>query len=215
MVKVIEKNEVVTPSVLPEIKFAPVITESPIADPGPLGLAAFAVTTFILSLHNAKITPAELGQLFVPLALFYGGLTQLLAGMWEFKKNNTFGATAFSTYGAFWLALGALKVMENLKVVNYGSSGKTGVGVFLIAFAIFTLYMWVATLRVNWGLFIVFTLLEIAFVLLILGDLGFISSEAGGYVGLATAFGAWYCSAAGVLNPMFKRVILPLGPRNK
>ncbi|NWJ46212.1 MAG: acetate uptake transporter [Chloroflexi bacterium] len=198
----------------PQTQSSPIVIESPIADPGPLGLAAFAVTTFILSLNNAKITAPELAQLFVPLALFYGGLTQLLAGMWEFKKNNTFGATAFSTYGAFWLALGALKVMENLKIVTYGSSGKTGVGVFLIAFAIFTLYMWVATFRINWALFTVFTLLEIAFVLLILADLGFITSEAGGYVGLATAAGAWYVSAAGVLNPLYKRILLPLGPRN-
>jgi hypothetical protein len=205
MVKTLEPRETVS---------APVVIESPVADPGPLGLAAFAVTTFILSLNNAKITPPELGQLFIPVALFYGGLTQLLAGMWEFKKNNTFGATAFSTYGAFWIALGALKVMENLKVVSYAPSGKTGVGVFLIAFAIFTLYMWVATFRINWALFIVFTLLEIAFVLLILGDLGYITSEAGGYVGLATAAGAWYVSAAGVLNPIYKRVLLPLGPRN-
>ncbi len=204
MVKTLEPRETV---------IAPVVVESPVADPGPLGLAAFAVTTFILSLHNAKITPVELGQLFVPVALFYGGLTQLLAGMWEFKKNNTFGATAFSTYGAFWIALGSLKVLENLKVVNYGSSSKTGVGVFLIAFAIFTFYMWIATFRINWALFIVFTLLEIAFVLLILADLGYISSEAGGYVGLATAAGAWYVSAAGVLNPLYKRALLPLGPR--
>jgi succinate-acetate transporter protein len=204
MIKTMEK-----PETLP----APVVVESPVADPGPLGLAAFAVTTFILSLHNAKITAPELGQLFVPLALFYGGLTQLLAGMWEFKKNNTFGATAFSTYGAFWLALGGLKVLENLKVLNYGTSGKAGVGVFLLAFAIFTLYMWIATYKINWALFIVFTLLEIAFVLLIMSDFGFISSEPGGYVGLVTAAGAWYVSAAGIINPLYKRVVLPVGPR--
>lgn len=190
------------------------VKDNPIADPGPLGLAAFALTTFILSLSNAQIIPAAAAALFVPLALFYGGFAQLLAGMWEFKKNNTFGATAFTSYGAFWLALGSLIVMEKLNVLNFGDQAKPAIGFFLLGFAIFTLYMWIATLKLNNALLVTFTLLEIAFVLLILGEFGVINSVPGGYVGLVTAFGAWYTSAAGILNPLFKRTVLPTGPRS-
>jgi uncharacterized protein len=197
-------------SVIVEVK------DSPIADPGPLGLASFALTTFILSLTNAQILPAAVSALFLPLALFYGGFTQLLAGMWEFKKNNTFGATAFSSYGAFWLALGAMNVMLKLGLISFGTEVGTAKGTFLLGFAIFTLYMWIGTFKVNNALLVTFTLLEIAFVLLILGDFGTfgMNSQAGGYVGLVTAAAAWYASAAGILNPLFKRTLLPVGPRN-
>lgn len=192
-------------------------TQVQIADPGPLGLAGFALTTFILSLSNAQITPATVGALFVPLALFYGGIAQLLAGMWEFRKNNTFGATAFTTYGAFWLALGSLIVLESLKIINFGnaSDGHTAVGTFLLGFAIFTLYMWIASFRLNMALFAVFTLLEITFVLLVLAEFGYISSTFGGYFGILTALAAWYTSAAGVINPLYGRVVLPIWPRNR
>ncbi|NWJ98125.1 MAG: acetate uptake transporter [Chloroflexi bacterium] len=187
-----------------------------IADPGPLGLAGFALTTFILSLSNAKIVPAEVGALFVPLALFYGGLVQLLAGMWEFKKNNTFGALAFSSYGGFWLGLGTLVILKSLKVLSFGDAATSdkATGLYLIAFTIFTLYMWVGTFKINNALLIVFSLLLITFVLLDLSHFAIIGSEVGGYFGLLTAFGAWYASAAGVLNPLYKRTLLPVGPRS-
>src|SRR5665647_1865291 len=119
------------------------IRESSIADPGPLGLAAFALTTFILSMSNAQLVPAALGALFVPVALFYGGLAQVLAGMWEFKKNNTFGAVAFTTYGSFWLGLGTLVILETVKILNFGASAPAAVGLYLIGFTIFNTYMWI------------------------------------------------------------------------
>ncbi|WP_088225434.1 GPR1/FUN34/YaaH family transporter [Desulfosporosinus sp. FKB] len=189
------------------------IRESSIADPGPLGLAGFALTTFILSLSNAKLVPAELGTLFVPLALFYGGLAQILAGMWEFKKNNTFGAVAFTTYGAFWMGLAATVILETLKILNFGASGHIALGVYLTGFTIFTFYMWIGTFRINNALLAVFTFVEIAFVLLDLAEFGIISSVPGGVFGLITAACAWYASAAGILNPLYGRTVLPVGSR--
>ena len=192
------------------------IRESSIADPAPLGLAAFAATTFILSLSNAKLVPPEVAALFIPIAFFYGGLTQILVGMWEFKKNNTFGSTAFTTYGAFWMALSSMVILERLGVVmNFGTYGKTAHGIFLLVFTIFTFYMWIGTFKLNNALLVTFTVLEIAFILLTLANLGYMSTVAGGWFGLMAAAGAWYTSAAGILNPLFGRTVVPVGPRNK
>lgn len=190
------------------------IRESSIADPGPLGLAGFALTTFILSMSNAQLVPAAIGALFVPLALFYGGLAQMLAGMWEFKKNNTFGAAAFTSYGAFWLALAGTIILESLKILNFGDSGHFAVGLFLVGFTIFTFYMWIGTFRINNALLAVFTFLLITFALLDLAEFGVISSVPGGMFGLITAACAWYTSAAGIINPLFGKTVLPVGPRN-
>lgn len=191
------------------------IRESSIADPGPLGLAGFALTTFILSMSNAHLVPAEIGALFVPLALFYGGIAQILAGMWEFKKNNTFGAAAFTTYGAFWLSLASIIILGALKIISFGNSEPIAIGLFLVAFTIFNTYMWIATFRLNNALLAVFTFLEITFILLDLANFGFMSSVAGGYFGLITAACAWYTSAAGILNPIYGRTVLPTGSRQK
>jgi uncharacterized protein len=177
------------------------------ADPGPLGLAAFALTTFVLSFANAGILPLAV-YATLPLALFYGGLMQLLAGVWEFAKGNTFGATAFSTYGGFWLAFWYL--------VSSGDIDKAGQGValFLIAFGIFTLYMTVAALRTNGALIAVFAALTITFFLLGFGAIGAPAlTTLGGYVGIITALLAWYASFAGVLNATWGRVVLPVFPR--
>lgn len=185
------------------------IRESSIGDPGPLGLAGFALTTFILSMSNAHLVPAALGALFVPLAIFYGGIAQVLAGMWEFKKNNTFGAVAFTTYGSFWLSLAAIILLKSTHVLDVSA----GIGLFLVAFTIFNTYMWIGTFRINNALVAVFTTLEIAFILLDLAEYGYISSVGGGYFGLICAACAWYTSAAGVLNPLYGRAVLPVGPR--
>lgn len=195
---------------------AEVITtrESSIADPGPLGLAAFALTTFILSMSNARLVPADLGALFVPLAMFYGGLAQVLAGMWEYKKNNTFGATAFTTYGSFWLGLGTTVILETLKILNFGASGHAAIGLYLIAFTIFNTYMWIGAFRIHNALLAVFTFLEVTFILLDLAEFGIISSVPGGICGLITAACAWYTSAAGILNPLYGRTLLPTGSRS-
>ena len=132
-----------------------------LADPGPLGLAAFAMTTFVLSVFNAGILDGALEPVVLPLALFYGGLVQLLAGMWEFAKNNTFGALAFSSYGAFWMSFAAY-----VKFVVPGlpaDSAHQATGLFLLGWTIFTVYMTVVTLRISVGLMSVFVPLSITF----------------------------------------------------
>lgn len=184
-----------------------------LADPGPLGLAAFALTTFVLSVFNAGILDAHLEPVVLPLALFYGGLVQLLAGMWEFAKNNTFGALAFSSYGAFWMSFAAYAkfVVPGLPA----DSAHQATGLFLLAWTIFTVYMTVVTLRISLGLMAVFIPLSVTFLLLTVGAFTETSAitTVGGIVGLITAGTAWYNSFAGVLNTTWARTVLPLGPR--
>jgi len=186
-----------------------------IADPGPLGLAAFALTTFVLSCKNAGLLPDSVGDVFLTLGLFYGGLAQLLAGMWEFKKDNTFGATAFTSYGAFWISLSSMIYLELTGVLHFGEDMNIALGIFLVAWTIFTFYMWIGTFRISPALNLVFTLLLITFILLDLTEFGVISGPIAGYLGLATAFAAWYASAAGILNPLFEKDILPTGTYKK
>ena len=184
-----------------------------IADPGPLGLAAFALTTFVLSISNAGLVSTA-GLTVLSVALFYGGIVQVLAGMWEFVKGNTFGALAFSSYGAFWMSYWYIRVHVDLSAAA-PEDAKKGVGVFLLGWTIFTLYMLVCTLRLNGMLIVVFGLLTLAFIALTLGDLlnNANFGKLGGYLGLATAIGAWYGSFAGVINASWKRVVLPVFPR--
>lgn len=188
--------------------------EPSIADPAPLGLAAFALTTFLLSLFNAGLL-SEAGEPIVfPLGLFYGGLAQFLAGMWEFKNKNTFGATAFTSYGAFWITLAAFDTYYVNQIPE--AQLTTALGWFLIAWGIFTAYMWIGSFKVSVAVNIVFLLLTATFFILGIGDV--MGSESipviGGYVGLATAIAAWYASAAGVINTNFGRTVLPVGPRS-
>jgi hypothetical protein len=189
-------------------------TGAGIADPGPLGLAAFALTTFVLSVYNAGILPAASIGVVFGLALFYGGAVQVFAGMWEFVKGNTFGALAFSSYGAFWMSWWYIKVHVDQTALAT-EDAKKAVGVFLLGWTIFTLYMLICTLRLNGMLVVVFSLLTLAFVFLCLGDLLNNPNiyKVGGYLGIATAIGAWYGSFAGVINATWKRVVLPVFPR--
>lgn len=189
-----------------------------IADPGPLGLAAFAATTFLLSLFNAGIVPDSLEKVVLPLALFYGGLAQVLAGMWEFRKNNTFGATAFVSYGAFWLAFaGYVQFIEPALQAAGATKPQVALatGLFLLMFAIFTAYMTLASLRTTAALIAVFALLTLTFLALGIGEAVGASGLAtvGGILGLLTAIAAWYASAAGVTNATWGRTVLPVGPR--
>lgn len=206
-------------AVLAEERALPTVVEAvPAADPAPLGLAAFALTTFILSGHNASFIPdiAWLG-----LAFFYGGLVQLLAGMWEFRNRNVFGATAFSTYGGFWMALGffvtLVLISTNVAKAVEGTQLFNGLAWFLLAFAIFNTYMLLWSTRVNVAVFLVFLTLEITEILLVIGffNLAHGGSEwmlhAGGWAGVVTAGVAWYASAAGVVNGMSVRPVLPVG----
>ena len=185
-----------------------------IADPAPLGLAAFALTTFFLSFVNAGIVPASVEGVVFGLALGYGGLAQFAAGMWEFAKGNTFGATAFTSYGAFWLSFWWLTAHIADYKIPAGDVGK-GVGLYLIAWGVFTAYMTVAASRVSGAVLVVFVLLTITFVLLGLGDMTGTDglSKTGGYVGILTALAAWYASFAGVTAFTFKRPLVPTGAR--
>ena len=185
-----------------------------IADPAPLGLAAFALTTFVLSFVNAGIVPASVEPVVFGLALAYGGGAQLLAGMWEFTKGNTFGATAFTSYGAFWLSFWWLTAHLAGYKIPTADAGK-GVGLYLIAWGIFTAYMTVAATRVSGAVLAVFALLTLTFVLLGIGELATAASitKLGGYVGILTALAAWYASFAGVTAFAFERQFVPTGPR--
>jgi succinate-acetate transporter protein len=168
---------------------------SPVANPAPLGLAAFALTTVVLG-----------------LALAYGGIAQLLAGMWEFRTGNTFGATAFTSYGAFWLSFWAF-VQFFEKDVPKADAGHA-VGLYLIGWGIFTAYMFVASLRTTAAIALVFVLLAVTYIVLGIGNAGGHSGivKAGGWIGLATALAAWYASFAEVTNATFGRTVLPVRP---
>jgi hypothetical protein len=192
---------------------SPPTTESmTMADPAPLGLAAFALTTFVLSFFNAGIVSDAGEPVVLGLALAYGGFAQVLAGMWEFRNNNTFGATAFTSYGAFWLSFWAFNQFFADKV----PAGEVGdaVGLFLIAWAIFTAYMWVASFRTTAAVMTVFALLTITFLLLGIGESAGSDGlvKAGGWLGIATALAAWYASFAGVANSTFGRTVMPVRP---
>ncbi len=181
------------------------------ADPGPLGLAAFAMTTFVLSMFNANLVNEKGVPVVLGLALAYGGIVQLLAGMWEFRTGNTFGAVAFCSYGAFWISFWLLQVFY---AKDIGGNAGHAVGVYLWAWAIFTAYMTVAALRVNLAVLAVFVLLTATFILLAIGAVGAHTTVThwGGYIGLATAAAAWYASFASVANSTFGRALFPVVP---
>jgi uncharacterized protein len=191
-----------------EVRFIP----SAVADPGPLGLAAFALTTFVLSMFNSGLVSEGGEPVVFGLALAYGGIAQVLAGMWEFRTGNTFGAVAFTSFGAFWLSFWAY-VQFYAADVPKADAGHA-VGLFLIAWGIFTTYMFVASLRTTAAIAAVFFLLAITFFLLGIGDAGAHTNitKAGGYVGLATAVAAWYASFAAVVNSTFDRTLMPVVP---
>jgi uncharacterized protein len=206
-------------AVLAEERAATRIELPPIADPAPLGLAGFALTTFLLSGHNATFIP---DVFWVGVALFYGGTAQLLAGMWEFRNRNVFGATAFSTYGGFWLGLAVTVVL--IETTSLGKSPTlagagldNGLAWFLLAFAIFNTYMMLWSLRINVAVFAVFLTLEITEILLTIGFFRLAHGgtpwilHAGGWAGIVTAGAAWYASAAGVVNGMSPIPVVPVG----
>ena len=179
-----------------------------IADPAPLGLAGFALTTFVLSMFNSGLVSDKGEPIVFGLALAYGGLAQLLAGMWEYKNNNAFGATAFTSYGAFWLSFWAFEQFyaKSIPAADVGHA----VGLYLIGWGIFTTYMWVASIRVSVAVNAVFLLQAITFYLLGIGEAGAHTDivKAGGYFGLATAVAAWYASFAVVTNKTFGRIVM-------
>ncbi len=204
----------------------PAVAQPPAADPAPLGLGAFALTTFVFSLVNAGIIAQgpdpsqQIINLFLPLALFYGGLAQLIAGLFEFRTGNTFALTGFVSYGAFWISLAVLNLMARQGVIAETRLAEAQ-GWFFLGWAIFTAIMLIATFGLNVGLMVTFVLLLITFILLTIADLSggpeaggtpLLLAQLGGYAGIITAIAAWYVAAADVINDTLGREILPLGP---
>lgn len=179
------------------------------ANPAPLGLMGFGMTTVLLNIHNAGFF--GLDAMILGMGIFFGGLAQVIAGMMEFKKNNTFGTTAFTSYGFFWLALVALNI---LPVMGYGEPANSlSMAAFLFMWGIFTLFMFVGTLRINRALQIVFGTLTILFFLLAVAN--FTGSDIllmiAGYEGIICGFSAIYAAMAQVLNEVYEKTILPIG----
>lgn len=197
---------------------APAATTEPkpglaIADPGALGTAAFAVTTFVLSIFNAGILPTSLEPVVFGLALFYGGLVQLIAGVIEFFKNSTFGAVVFCSYAGFWMSFWYYVTFVAPRLPK--ESAHTATGIFLLAWTLLTVYLTVAASRVHRAMLITFVLLLITFIMLTVGALAgaTAATRIGGWLGIVTACAAWYLSAASVLSSTFGRPMLPLGKR--
>jgi hypothetical protein len=194
-----------------DVSFIP----TPIADPGPLGLAAFALTTFVLSMFNSGLVSDKGEPVVFALALTYGGIAQFVAGLWEFRTGNTFGAVAFCSYGAFWLSFWAIQQFYAAKIPE--ADAGHAVGLYLIAWGIFTAYMFIASLRTTAAVAAVFILLAITFFVLGIGNSGGSTGtiKLGGYLGLVTAVVAWYASFAVVTNTTFGRTVLPVRPLSR
>jgi succinate-acetate transporter protein len=194
---------------LDQIKSGGVAVVEKLANPAPLGLAGFGLTTLILNIVNADlIDKASIGMV-LPVGLFYGGLAQFMAGMWEMKKNNTFGFTAFSSYGAFWMALAIMVILKDAEVLE--PVPKEGMSVFLGAWGLFTAYMTIGTLKISRALQVVFATLTILFFLLAWGEHNETVMKIAGWEGIFCAFSALYASAAQVINETWGEYLLPLG----
>ncbi len=182
-----------------------------IANPAPLGLAGFGLTTVVLSCMNAGLFPPEASTVVVPLAFAYGGLAQIIAGILEYKNGNTFGMVAFTSYGTFWWWYALL--IWSIGAGWIKPPSPAGIGITLLLWGIFTFYMWIPTFRTNTTLWLVFLTLWIAFVLLAGGDLGMGPGwhKAGGWDGLLCGILALYLSFAEVTNATWGRSAIPIG----
>jgi len=186
-----------------------VVVSEKLANPAPLGLAGFGMTTLLLNVVNAEIVEKDALGMVLPVGLFYGGLAQFCAGMWEAKKNNTFGFTAFSSFGAFWMAFAVMEILIMNGALEPVS--KEGLTVFLVAWGIFTTYMFIGTIRISVALMVIFGALSILFYLLAWGQHNADVHKIAGYEGLFTAGAALYTSAALIINEAWGKYMLPLG----
>jgi len=180
------------------------------ANPAPLGLMGFGMTTVLLNLHNAGFF--ALGTMILAMGIFYGGVAQIIAGIMEWKKNNTFGTTAFTSYGLFWLSLVGLLVMPAL---GWGTASEnTAMVAYLFMWGLFTAVMFIGTLRLNRALQFVFASLALLFFLLAAGDAtnSTLIKHIAGYEGIICGFSAIYTGLAQVLNEVYGKVIAPIGP---
>ncbi len=206
----------------------PAIPASGIADPAPLGLAAFALTTFLLSAKNAGWMTHATGSAWLGFAFAYGGFAQLCAAMWEFRNRNVVGATGFGTFGAFWIGLGfwvllvanpAVAAIKPLTAAATVASLNHDLGWILLGFGIFTLYATILISQTNIALFTTFVLLFVTLIVLCIGNfkagsalLPTTTIKIGGYLGVVTALAAWYTSAAGMAAGMGGKLRFPVGP---
>src|SRR5947209_11391447 len=182
------------------------------ADPGPLGLAGFAATTFMLSMINADLVSGTALPSVLGMALAYGGIAQLIAGIWEFRTGNTFGAVAFCSFGAFWISF---YVLVHIALADIPKSEvDSALGLYLWTWGIFTTYMFFASLRTTGAIALVFLLLAATFIILGIGNSAGNAStiKLGGWVGIVTAAAAWYASFAAVINSTFGRIVAPVFP---
>ena len=180
------------------------------ANPAPLGLMGFGMTTVLLNLHNAGLF--SLGTMILAMGIFYGGIAQVIASIMEWKKNNTFGATAFGSFGLFWFSLVFLLVMP---AMGWGNTPETVAMVaYLVMWGIFTSVMFIATLKLNRALQVIFASLAILFFLLAIGDAtgSAVVKQIAGYEGIFCGLSAVYTALAQVLNEVYRRTVLPLGP---
>ena len=178
-------------------------------NPAPLGLLGFGMTTILLNIHNAGFYP--LTSMILGMGIFVGGIAQVIAGIQEWKVNNTFGATAFTLYGFFWLSFVALKILPGQPGVI--PSGSYDVGFYLLLWGVFTAFMFIGTLRITRAHQVIFGSLTILFIFLAIGDFSesHIIKTIAGFEGIFCGFSAFYTAAALVLNDIYGRTILPLG----
>jgi succinate-acetate transporter protein len=191
------------------------------ADPGPLGLAAFATTTFALSMINANLVSATALPIVAVMALAFGGIAQLVAGIWEFRTGNTFGAVVFTAYGTFWISFFfvvtvAVPALPKTEIFS-------GLGLYLWSFTIFTVLVFIASLRTTGAVALTVFALLITFILLAIGNSALAGTASatngtiklGGYLGIITAILAWYASMAGLVNGTWGRNVFPVFPLNR
>ncbi|XBS70159.1 acetate uptake transporter [Acerihabitans sp. KWT182] len=180
-----------------------------LANPGPLGLMGFGMTTLLLNLHNAGFFP--LTSIIVSMGIFYGGIAQMIAGIMEYKHGNTFGTTAFTSYGAFWLSLVGILVLPRMGLAD--PADEVFLGVYLALWGVFTLFMFFATLAAGRALQVVFGTLTLLFALLAIADITANKPllVVAGYVGLFCGASAIYLAMAQVINEQTGRTILPIG----
>ena len=205
--------ELIAPAAPVELHRAAAMAETIIKDttanPAPLGLMGFGLTTVLLNLHNAGLIGS--GSMILAMGIFYGGLAQIIAGAMEWKKKNTFCTVAFTSYGFFWISLVALIVMPKFGIAD--ASDKRTMAAYLFAWGLFSVVLFVATLKMNRAIMLVFFSLVVLFFLLAIGDATGISAvtRIAGYEGILCGLGAIYLGAAQILNEVYGRTILPVG----
>lgn len=180
-----------------------------IANPAPLGLFAFGITTLLLNLVNSEVVEGEMVSLVLGYGMFYGGLAQFCAAMWEFRKDNTFGATAFASYGAFWMGLALWHILADGGVLHPASDFRGGFAAYLGVWGMFTGLMFVPTLKLSRAIQSIFLTLTVLFFLLAVGQYNATVHVIAGYEGILCAFTAIYTAWALLVNEVYGRPVMP------